>query len=130
MPPKITLITPPDIFQNNQDSIMLIDLTDAEQDEVSKWLGTTSGTNINLYFYQGEENVPWFLHSLAVATHKYINLDNASKVSSYLMGYILSKHGVFYSTRDINISELFSHININRVSNAKVFLERVFSGKE
>lgn len=126
---KLTLITPPDIYQNNQDSILLIDLTEKEQDEVSAWLGQNP-LSINIYFYQGEPNIPWFLHALSCATYKYINLNNMTAVSSYLAGYTLSKINVFYSTDDINVAELFSHINMNRVDNAVAFLERIFGGKE
>ena len=52
---KITLITPPDIFQNNQDSILFMGLTDIEQDHVSEWLASTDRVgNINIYFYSRE----------------------------------------------------------------------------
>lgn len=129
MATKLTLITPPDIYQNNQDSVLLIDLTEKEQDEVSNWLGQNP-LSINIYFYQGEPNVPWFLHALSCATYKYINLNNMTAVSSYLAGYTLSKAGVYYSTDDKNVSQLFSHINMNLVSNAVEFLERTFGGKE
>lgn len=129
METKLTLITPPDIYQNNQDSILLIDVTEKEQDEVSSWLGKNP-LSINIYFYQGEPNVPWFLHALSCATHKYINLNNMTAVSSYLAGYTLSKAGVYYSTDDKNVADLFSYINMNRVDNAVAFLERIFGGKE
>jgi hypothetical protein len=129
MATKITLITPPDIYQNNQDSILLIDLIEDEQDKVSKWLGDNP-SSINIYFFQGEPNVPWFLHALSCSTYKYINLNNMSAVSSYLAGYTLSKAGVFYSTDDANVADLFSYINMNRVEDAVAFLERVFGAKE
>jgi hypothetical protein len=49
---KITLITPPDIFENSNESILFMHLTDDEQDRVSKWLGkTTLKDNINIYLY-------------------------------------------------------------------------------
>ena len=126
---KITLITPPDIYQNNQDSILLIDISDEEQDQVSKWLSEHPLT-VNIYYYQGEPNIPWFLHSLSCSSYRYINLNNVSAVSSYLTGYTLSKAGVFYSTADENVATLYSHINTNRVENAVDFLERIFGGKE
>lgn len=129
MSAKITLITPPDIYQNDQDSILLIDLSEEEQDTVSKWLANNP-TAINIYFYQGETNIPWLLHALSCSNYKYINLNNMSAVSSYLAGYMLSKAGVFYSTSDTNVAELFSYINMNRVDDAVAFLERVFGGKE
>jgi len=129
MSTKLTLITPPDIYQNNQDSVLLIDLTEKEQDDFSIWLGNNP-LSINIYFYQGEPNVPWLLHALSCSTYKYINLNNMSAVSSYLAGYTLSKQGVYYSTDDANVSQLFSHINMNQVDNVVEFLERTFGGKE
>jgi hypothetical protein len=129
METKLTLITPPDIYQNNQDSILLIDVTEKEQDEISSWLGKNP-LSINIYFYQGEPNVPWLFHALSCATYKYINLNNMTAVSSYLAGYTLSKAGVYYSTDDKNVADLFSYINMNRVDNAVAFLERIFGGKE
>lgn len=129
MASKITLITPPDIYQNSQESILLIDITDSEQDEISKWLGETP-TTMNIYFYQGEVNIPWFLHALSCSTYKYINLNNMSAVSGHLVGYTLSKPGVYYSTTDENVANLFSYINTNQVDNVVAFLERTLSGKE
>ena len=129
MTAKITLVTPPDIYQNDQESIMFVDLTEADQDLVSKWLGDAE-LSVNIYFYQGEPNVPWFLHSLSCATYKYVNLNNMSPVTSYLAGYILSKPGVCYSTNDANVAELYSHINLNKVDDVITFLERSFNGKK
>ena len=128
---KITLITPPDIYQNDQDSILFIDLTENEQDAVTAWFAAQNTTqHVNIYFYHGEPNVPWLLHSLACANYKYINLNNLSAVSSHLASYILSKSGVMYSVDDANVAELYSHINTNRVTDTIEFLERAFNGQQ
>jgi predicted ATP-grasp superfamily ATP-dependent carboligase len=74
--------------------------------------------------------MPWLMHALSCATYKYINVNNMTAVSSYLVGYIVSKAGVYYSTDDDNVAILYSHINMNRVDNAVAFLERSFGGKE
>jgi len=129
MPAKITLITPPNIFQNDCLSVLFFDLTDAEQDEVSAWL-VKEDINLNIYFYQGETNVPWVLHALSCADYKYINVNNWSAITSYLAGYILSKNNVFYSAEDISVADLYSYINNNRVKTAVDFLEQVFGGKK
>lgn len=128
MPAKITLITPPDIFQNDQESILFFDIDEEEQEKVIQWL-TKNDLTINIYFYQGEPNVPWVLHSLACATYKYVNTDNMSAVTSHLVSYVLAKNNVFYRTKDQNISELYSYINTNRVKDAVDFLERIFGGQ-
>ena len=126
---KITLITPPDIYQNDQESILFIDLDEAEQELVSVWL-CKANLSLNIYFYQGETNIPWLLHALSCSQYKYVNLNNMSPVISYLAGYILSKPGVYYSTSNNNVSELYSHINLNKVEDVITFLERSFNGKE
>lgn len=126
---KITLITPPDIYQNNQTSILFFDLSDKEQDQVVDYL-TSIDDSINVYFYSGETNIPWLLHALSCSEFKYLNLNNMSAVTGYLAGYILSKPGVYYSTEDTNVAMLYNYINVNRVENAVIFLERVLSGKK
>lgn len=126
MTAKITLITPPDIFQNDQESVLFFDLSSEEQDSVIQWL-TKNDLTINIYFYQGEVNIPWLLHSLSCSTYKYVNIDNMSAVTSHMSSYILAKNNVFYSTKDVNISELYSYINNNRVTDAVDFLKKVFS---
>lgn len=131
MTPRVTLITPPDIYQNNNISLMFIDITDDEQNASSKWLGQlNSEIAINIYFFQGETNAPWIFHSLAASKYKYLNLNNASVVTQHLAGYILSKQDVYYTTDNDHVAALYSHINCNRVTGITDFLERVLSGKE
>lgn len=129
MAAKITLITPPDIYQNDQDSIIFIDLSEKDQDAASEWLGKAE-LNLNVYFYQGENNVPWLLHSLSCSQYRYINLNNMSAVTGYLAGYIIARPGVHYTVDDTNVADLYSHINLNRVTDVVEFLERTFNGKE
>jgi hypothetical protein len=126
MPAKITLITPPDIFQNDQESILFVDLTTEDQDAVIKYF-TNVDYSINIYFYSGEANVPWLMHALSCSNYRYINLNNMSAITSYLIAYILSKQDVFYSIEDNSVAEIYSHINLNRVNNAIEFLKKVYS---
>ena len=81
MSTKITLISPPDIYQNNNYSLLLIDIDEKEQESISSWLGRNiTKESLNVYYYQGEPNVPWLLHALSCADSKYINLNNTSAV--------------------------------------------------
>lgn len=127
--PKITLITPPDIFQNEQSSIMLIDLTVDEQEQVSAWFSKNLNQPINLYYYQGEDNIPWLLYSQSISSLVYINLDNWSTLTSYYASYFLSKPNVYWSTDNLEISKIFQHISVNRVNTVLEFLERTFNGE-
>jgi hypothetical protein len=124
----LTLITPPDIFENDNPSIFLINLTEQEQDIATKWLSDcTLDIELNIYFYQHEPNVVWFLHAMANASHKYINLDNTHGMSEMLTGYVLGKSSVYYSTSDKNQVAVYGHINQNKVNSIEAFFERVLS---
>lgn len=127
---KITLITPPDIFQNDNPSVMLMNLTESQQDQVTKWLSEcNSDLDLNIYFYQNEANMPWFLHAMASSSYKYINLDNTVGMTALLAGYILGKSSVFYTLSDVNQRAVFDHINKNRIDSVVDFFERVLSEK-
>lgn len=127
---SITLITPPDIFQNDNPGIFLINLTEQQQDEATQCLAEIDRElDVNIYFIQNEQNMIWFLHAMASSSHKYINLDNTSEMTELLSGYLLGKPSVFYSTDNKNKVAVFSHINQNRIASVKDFLERVLGEK-
>ena len=64
----ITLITPPDIFENENLSLVFMNISDQEQEDASHWLSNNNiDKNINLYYYQGETNIPWLLHAIAIS---------------------------------------------------------------
>jgi len=89
---KITLITPPDFFENESFSILFIHLSDDDQATVSEWLAKADLTeHVNIYFYDHEIDVPWFLHALARCEYKYIDLDGLNYATSALSGYIVGK---------------------------------------
>ena len=124
---KITLITPPDFFENNNESVLFMHLSDAEQDIVSKWLSkSTITSNVNFYVYIDEVNVSWLLYALNRCEHKYINMNYCNSITQALGGYMLGKSSVHYSTSDANTSAIYSHINQNRVDSVEKFLEAVF----
>lgn len=130
MKSKITLITPPDIFENSNPSILLCHLTGDEQDALGKWLHDADlPMDINLYAYTGEPNPVWFLYALNRCEYKYINIDNVNLITQALSGYCLSKSNVFYKTVDENLAAVYNHINSNRVNTVEDFLESILSVK-
>lgn len=130
MKSKITLITPPDIYENSNISILFCHLTDEEQDAVSQWLSKADlNFNINLYVYDGEPTAVWFLYALSRCEYKYINIDSVNLITQTLGGYILSKNNVFYKTNNENLSAIYSHINSNKVNTVEVFLESILGAK-
>jgi hypothetical protein len=125
---KITLITPPDFFENDTYSILFMHLGDQDQEKVSEWLAKSSiDVNINIYFYSGENDLQWLLHALALCPYKYIDLDNLNDISQKLSGYIVGKSGVFYKTDDQNTSAIYHYINQNRTTQIESFLTRAFN---
>ena len=128
---KITLITPPDFFENTNTSILFANITDSEQDVISSWLYENQELtkDLNLYVYSGETNVSWFLYALSRCEYKYFNIDNVNYISQALSGYALGKRNSFYSTESENLVAVFSHINSNRVDSVETFLQRIFGDK-
>lgn len=125
---KITLITPPDIYENSNRSILFISLTEQDQEEASKWLAKKElKENLNFYIFSGEPNIMWLLHSAAVCEYKYVDLDSGNNISQAIVPYLLGKANFFYKTEDQNLAAIYGHINTNRVSNIEQFLEKVFS---
>jgi hypothetical protein len=126
----ITLITPPDIFENENTSILLMNISDQEQEESSYWLGThTVDKPINLYYYQGEPNMGWLFHAIAFSKGVYLNCNNDSDITKWITSYVVGKHNVWYKSDDVNLNNLLNYINQKQVKNITEFLE-VHFGKQ
>jgi hypothetical protein len=127
---KITLVTPPDFFENEDYSILLIDINDQDQETISQWLANSQiDQHINIYFYMGETNVDWLLYALSRADATFIDIDNLHPITAKLSGYILGKKRTFYKTADRNLSTLYSYINLNRIKSVEIFLEKIVAEK-
>ncbi len=125
---KLTLITPPDVFENESYSIMFIHLSDDDQEKVSQWFANSNiKENVNIYFYSGESDLSWFFHALARSEYKYIDLDGLNNVTSILSGYILGKKNTYYKISDENTSAICHYINQNRIVDIEKFLQRTFN---
>lgn len=127
---KITLVTPPDFYENGNISILFMNLSEDDQDTVSVWLANTEiNDHINIYFYNGESNVQWLLYALSRCEYKYIDIDSRNFITDCLSSYILTKNNVFYKTKDENLNAVYSHINTNRIEKIETFMENIFSGQ-
>jgi hypothetical protein len=126
---KITLITPPDFYENSNPSILLIGLNESEQDESSQWLGQELqlDTDINLYYYQNETHIEWLLYAVARSNAVYVNADTDNPIIQTFLSYMLGKSNVYFSSTDLDKVKLFSFINGHRVNNITEFLQGVFS---
>ena len=127
---KLTLITPPDIFENESYSILFIHLNDNDQETVSQWLANSNiKENVNIYFYSGENDLPWFFHAMARSEYTYIDLNDVNSITTTLSGYILGKKNTYYKTDDENMSAVCHYINQNRITNIESFLQRALNDK-
>jgi hypothetical protein len=127
---KITLITPPDFFENESHSVLFMHLSDADQELVSEWLSKSNiKQHINVYFYDQEIALPWLFHAMGRCDYKYIDLNDANRVTSALSGYILGKKNTFYKIDDESLSAVFHYVNQDRITNIESFLEKAFDGK-
>ena len=127
---KITLITPPDFYENSNPSVLFAHISDNEQEVISHWLAKSDfADNMNFYVYSGEVNVSWFLYALSRCEYKYINIDCVNYITQALSGYALGKSDTYYKTEDKNLSAVYSHINGNRVDRVEDFLESILGDK-
>jgi hypothetical protein len=128
---KITLITPPDFYENETYSILLIGITEEEQDQISHQLGQLdSDIPLNIYYFQGENNMEWLLFALNRCNAVYINADSDTDLIKWLASYMLGKSNVWYTTTDDNLKSLFSYINQKYVQNISKFIEAHFDDKK
>jgi hypothetical protein len=127
---KITLITPPDIFENDSRSILFLHLSDEDQESVSKWLAQSDITeDINIYFYDHDKDLDWLFHAFANCDFKFIDISRSKIATGVLVGYFLGKKNTFYKIDNETQSEIFQYINQNRITNINSFLERALNGK-
>jgi len=130
MPNKITLITPPDIYENSNFSVMFMGMTDEQQDNASKWLSKhTDCPDCNFYYYQGEPNASWLFYALNRSDAIFVNLDTEYEIINIMSSYILGKSNVYYTTQNENLKALMSHINNQYVTDIDTFLEKALDGQ-
>ncbi len=125
---KITLITPPDVFENTNHSILFMHLSEDDQMKVSEWLAKSDiNENVNVYFYDNEVALPWLFHALSRCEHKFIDLNKTNYITKNLAGYILGKTDTYYKIDSENEAAVYQYINQNKITNIEKFLEKVFN---
>lgn len=124
---KITLITPPDFFENESFSVIFINLKETDQDVVSKWLAENPiDIDLNIYFYSSEIDISWLLFAISRSNYRFIDLDSLNTNTETISSYLLGKTNTFYKCSDINKSSVLSYINQNKISDIEKFLKKVF----
>jgi hypothetical protein len=68
---KITIVSPPDIYVNRTTSIILVNTTEKEQEQISDWFNQNQlAQELSIYFYNNERNLQWLVMSFAVAQYR------------------------------------------------------------
>lgn len=125
---KITLITPPDFYENSNFSVLFIGMSDDDQEMTSRWLAEKGDfPEVNFYFYQGESNITWLLYAVNRADVILLNYDTDHAIINLMGSYILSKPNVYYTTNNENLKALMLHINNKFLPTTETFLEKVFN---
>ena len=128
MESKLTLITPPDFYENGNLSLLFLSISDEEQKEVSVWLKDNKlPEDLNLYTYQGEPNVEWLFYALARSDYKYINLDSDDGMTNVLSSYIVSRPNVFWHTENPDLRSVLEHLNGGYVESVTDFLIKLYN---
>lgn len=128
---KITLITPPDFFENLNTSILFCNIDEQQQERISKWFNLSNlNQDLNFYVYTDETDLAWIFNAFNLCNFKYMNLDNANTITKNLASYWLAKNNTYYNITDDNIAAMYSMVNNNRISNIETFLERILIGSD
>ena len=125
---KITLVTPPDFYENSNFSILFIGMTEKDQDDASAWLGQNERyPDCNFYYFQVENNMEWLLYALHRSDAVFLNFNVDRAIINIMGSYILSRPNVYYTTEDDNMKALMSYVNNQYLPNITDFLEKVFN---
>jgi hypothetical protein len=124
---KITLITPPDFYENNNRSVLFVNISENDQEKITKFLSSKDlNENINFYVFTNETNISWLLYAVSRSDFKFIDLDSDNYLTNVLASFILANNNFYYKTEDENLAAIMNHLNQNRITNIDKFLERIF----
>lgn len=125
---KITLITPPDIFENRNPSILFVNLSEEDQTIISNYLVKQDlKHNYNFYLYNEEDNPAWLLYAANRTNWIYIDFNFRNSIVDVMGSYLISRSNVFYKSEDQNLASIYSHLNQNKITTIEKFLDRVFN---
>jgi hypothetical protein len=124
---KINLITAPDILQNDSLAVMLINLSNDDEQLITEHLKSRNLTRtVNLYVQKGDNpNLFWLLNAFAFCKHAVINLDNIDPLSGTYATYFIGREKTHFYTTNDDMAEIMSPISVNRVSSVVEFLEKI-----
>jgi len=113
---KINLITPPDKLFNSVSNFLLIKPSTTIKIEFQKMLAQVD-EEVNVYLYEGEQNIEWLLEIIHRADICIIDIDNCDSMTKMFVSYMLALPGVFYFTNDETTP--YGLLNKNRIYDLK-----------
>lgn len=121
----IVLITPPDVLNNDADSILII-CPDTDSLKIINDVLTNCDRHINLYWYEGKfDNVEWIINLIKKMDIVFVDVDNCDSEVRVFLSHFIAQPNTFYLTRDNTTP--YNLISKNRVYNF-VWLENFVRG--
>jgi len=127
---KITLITPPDKFENANFNLTLINLNQSQQESVTNWLEQVEiEKDMNIYYFGPNDDAQWLLYAVNQSHLTYCNIDNQCQTMSVLLSWIVAKNKVYFNSENEKTSTILSNITHNRVPDISFFLDHCLFDK-
>jgi hypothetical protein len=121
----IVLITPPDVLNNDADSILIV-CPDTNSLKIINDVLTNCDRHINLYWYESKfDNVEWIINLIKKMDIVFVDVDNCDSEVRMFLSHFIAQPNIFYLTRDNTTP--YNLISKNRVYNF-VWLENFVRG--
>lgn len=121
----ITLITPPDVLNNDAYSMLIICPSEEYKILINNIL-SESNMHLNLYWYESRfDSIDWIINLLKKMDVVFVDVDNSDNEVRMFLSHIIAQPNTFYLTRDNNTP--YNLISKNRVYDF-VWLENFVRG--
>jgi hypothetical protein len=96
----IVLITPPDVLNNDAQSIMILCASENSKKIINEIL-TSSDVHLNLYWYESRfDNIEWVINLIKKVNIVFIDIDNCDSDMRTFLSHIIAQPNTFYLTND------------------------------
>ena len=121
----ISLITPPDILNNDAYSILIV-CPSADKKQIINDILSTSNMYLNLYLYESSfDNISWLVGLIKQVDVAFIDVDNCDSSVRTFLSHFIAQPNTFYLTND-NVTP-YNLISKNRVYDF-LLLEKIIRG--
>lgn len=121
----ITLITPPDVLNNDAYSMLIVCPSEEYKILINNIL-SESNIHLNLYWYESRfDSIDWIINLLKKMDVVFVDVDNCDSEVRTFLSHIIAQPITFYLTRDNNTP--YNLISKNRVYDF-VWLENFVRG--